>query len=234
MIRFLPLVKHVCKQANIQSQSFQQCLSRQSIVFRRQATTKVKRSFEVDTNVKDDVLVYSYTSDRFYKLFTYCGVIQCLTLSYLGVSAYQLKDESKTVQQERLQSDQSGRLTWWAEKLMNVAEGKYKNGVSLLCFFIGYSFLTITIIYPLRSVRSLWLLRGGNEVHIQTQSWFGKSGSLNVPLNNVSCMQAREGSASYIPMKVKGKFLFFLIDKSGKFHNTQLFDYSIGLMRSLK
>ena len=90
------------------------------------------------------------------------------------------------------------------------------------------------MIYPLRSVRTLWLLRGGHDVHIQTHNWFGKSGSMKVPLDTISCMQAREGTASYIPMKVKGKFLFFLLDKSGKFHNTQLFDYSVGLMRSLK
>ena len=143
MIRFLPLLRFACKHTYIQSQSIGQSVSKQCIVLRRQASTKIKRSFEVDTNVQQDVLIYSDTSERFYKLFTYCGVIQCLCLSYLGISAYQLKDESNAAQQERLQSDQSGRLTWWAEKLMNVAEGKYKNGVSLICFFIGNLFLFI-------------------------------------------------------------------------------------------
>ena len=88
--------------------------------------------------------------------------------------------------------------------------------------------------YPARAVQTLWLLKGGNSVRVNTYSVLKKYQTLTVPVNSVTCLQTRADAAAQIPMKISGKWFFYLLDKRGKFHNPELFDFVIGLNRSLK
>ena len=88
--------------------------------------------------------------------------------------------------------------------------------------------------YPARAVQTLWLLKGGNSVRVSTYSVFKKYQTLTVPVNSVTCLQTRADASAQIPMKISGKWFFYLLDKRGKFHNPELFDFVIGLNRSLK
>jgi hypothetical protein len=88
--------------------------------------------------------------------------------------------------------------------------------------------------YPSRAVRSLWLLKGGKSIQLETYSVLAPQRSLTVPVDNVSCLQSRADTAAQIPMKVKDKWFFFLLDKRGTFYNTELFDFAVGLTRSMK
>ncbi|KAK7504196.1 hypothetical protein BaRGS_00004500 [Batillaria attramentaria] len=193
---------------------------------RRHIASKKRLPFEVNTAVEKDVLVYSHANDRFYKLLTYFGCAQFAFWAYLGLFSFQtLRDEPE----EQLDTTEQ---SWWRKVASK--ESKYKNGISVLCFCFGYLVLCISIMYPARAVKQLWLLKGGSTVQLDTFSALGRYKTVIVPMDSVSCLQARVDASAQIPMKVKGKWFFFLLDKRGRFHSTDLFDYAVGLTRSVK
>lgn len=87
--------------------------------------------------------------------------------------------------------------------------------------------------YTLRSVRFLVLRKGGKDVSFVTYTPFGKNRILNVPVNCISAQEARAAAKSQLPLKVKNKNFFYILDMRGEFLNTKLFDYTAGLKRKL-
>ena len=52
----------------------------------------------------------------------------------------------------------------------------------------------------------------------------------------MKCISAQESRATakvYLPLKVKNRAFFYILDMKGEFKNTRLFDQSIGLFRKL-
>ncbi|NXC05539.1 TM223 protein, partial [Orthonyx spaldingii] len=88
---------------------------------------------------------------------------------------------------------------------------------------------------PLRSVRRVTLLRGGSEVAIATHGplGLGRGPTLTVPLRCVSGRAHRAEVAAAVPIKVKGRPFFFLLDKGGRFCEPRLFDVTVGAFRKL-
>lgn len=85
---------------------------------------------------------------------------------------------------------------------------------------------------PLRSVRRVTLLRGGTEVTIGTHGPLGFGHrTLTVPLRHVSGRAHRAEVAAAIPIKVKGRPFFFLLDKGGHLSDPRLFDVTVGAFR---
>lgn len=86
---------------------------------------------------------------------------------------------------------------------------------------------------PLRSVRRVTLLRGGTEVTIGTHGplGLGHGRTLTVPLRHVSGRAHRAEVAAAIPIKVKGRPFFFLLDKGGQLSDPRLFDVTVGAFR---
>jgi len=88
--------------------------------------------------------------------------------------------------------------------------------------------------YPLRTVSSLVLLKGGNKLGVTTYSYFGRTRYFTAPLEDISCRRSRLSSPTNIAMKIRGHWLYFLLDtRDGRFHEPELFDYAIGLDRPL-
>lgn len=54
---------------------------------------------------------------------------------------------------------------------------------------------------------------------------------MDVPLRCVTGIQARTALASYLPLRVKGKFIYFILDKKGEYTNPELFDHLINVRR---
>ncbi|KAL5008386.1 hypothetical protein ScPMuIL_013967 [Solemya velum] len=156
------------------------------------------------------------------------GVIQFVFWTYLARFSYKtLRDTPSEGGEVKLTDIRS-----W--KNINLGSNMYRNGIVLLCMSVGYLVLFAACMYPLRAVKELWLLRGGQGVRVTTYAPFGKTHTLSTSINRVSCLQTRVESPTNIPMKVKGKWFFFLLDKRGNFYDTHLFDYSVGLYRNLK
>jgi len=89
------------------------------------------------------------------------------------------------------------------------------------------------LLFSLRSVRSVMLQAGGKHVTLTTHAPFGLGAHFTVPLNQVSCMAHRGEVPAMLPLKIKGRRFYFLLDKAGHFPNTKLFDNTVGAYRSL-
>lgn len=68
---------------------------------------------------------------------------------------------------------------------------------------------------------------------LTTHAPFGFGAHFTVPLNQVSCMAHRGEVPAMLPLKVKGRRFYFLLDKTGYFPNTKLFDNTVGAYRNL-
>lgn len=85
--------------------------------------------------------------------------------------------------------------------------------------------------FTLRSVRFLILRKGGKNLSLVTYGPFGHNRIMTVPLQDVSAQQPRELAGVLLPLKVRNRALFYVLDMRGEFRNTQLYDYTAGLSR---
>jgi len=104
----------------------------------------------------------------------------------------------------------------------------------LICGQISISLFSL---FTIRSVRYIILSPGARSVRITTFSITGspkRYRNYDIPLENVSAFQYRSSDGNYIPLKVRGKWFYFLVDSKGKFHKPSLFDQTVGVFRVLK
>ncbi|XP_013365505.1 PREDICTED: transmembrane protein 223 [Chinchilla lanigera] len=106
-------------------------------------------------------------------------------------------------------------------------------GLAAACGAAGTLVLGAALLFSLRSVRSVMLRAGGQQVTLTTHAPFGLGAPFTVPLSQVSCMAHRGEVPAMLPLKVKGRRFYFLLDKAGHFPNAQLFDSTVGAYRSL-
>ncbi|XP_034868958.1 transmembrane protein 223 [Mirounga leonina] len=109
----------------------------------------------------------------------------------------------------------------------------WRYGLAVGCGAIGILVLGAGLLFSLRSVRSVMLQAGGKQVTLTTHAPFGLGAHFTVPLNQVSCMAHRGEVPAVLPLKIKGRRFYFLLDKAGHFPNTKLFDNTVGAYRSL-
>ncbi|XP_004621572.1 transmembrane protein 223 [Sorex araneus] len=109
----------------------------------------------------------------------------------------------------------------------------WRYGLAAGCGAIGTLVIGAGLLFSLRSVRSVLLLAGGKEVALTTHAPFGLGAHFTVPVNQVSCMAHRGEVPAMLPLKVKGRRFYFLLDKAGHFPNAKLFDNTVGAYRSL-
>ncbi|XP_053305019.1 transmembrane protein 223 isoform X2 [Spea bombifrons] len=93
--------------------------------------------------------------------------------------------------------------------------------------------LAAGLLFSRRSVSAVTLHRGGDRVTIVTAGLFGFGSSFTVPLRHISSMAHRSEVPAMIPLKIKGKPLYFLLDKQGQVSNAKLFDITVGAYRKL-
>lgn len=87
--------------------------------------------------------------------------------------------------------------------------------------------------FTLRSVRFLILRKGGKDISFVTYGPFNKNRIMTVPLKCVSAQESREIAKTQLPLKVKNRSLFYILDMRGEFKNPKLFDYTAGLKRRI-
>ncbi|XP_036908861.1 transmembrane protein 223 [Sturnira hondurensis] len=115
----------------------------------------------------------------------------------------------------------------------DVRSALWRYGLAIGCGTIGTLVPAAGLLFSLRSVRSVMLRAGGKQVTLSTHAPFGLGAHFTVPLNQVSCMAHRGEVPAMLPLKVKGRRFYFLLDKAGHFPNTKLFDNTVGAYRSL-
>ncbi|XP_020823972.1 transmembrane protein 223 [Phascolarctos cinereus] len=109
----------------------------------------------------------------------------------------------------------------------------WRYGLAAGCASVGLLVLAAGLLFSQRSVRSVLLRKGGQQVTLTTHAPFGLGAQFTVPLRQVSCLAHRGEVPAVLPLKVKGRRFYFLLDKAGRFPNVRLFDLTVGAYRSL-
>lgn len=114
-------------------------------------------------------------------------------------------------------------------------DNKWRWAFTAACATLGSLIVAAGCFIPLRSVRRLTLHRGGSTVTISTHGPMGLGPGLSftVPLRHLSCRAHRSDVRTSIPLKVKGRIAFFLLDARGQLDNPRLFDITVGAYRKL-
>lgn len=107
-------------------------------------------------------------------------------------------------------------------------------GRNLLNFFVintGVFIIYAAFAFTLRYVHTIYLLRGGRMLRFTTFAPFGKKRSFTVNVNDTSCAVGRQAGTTFVPIRIKGHSLYYLVDKRGEFKNPMLFDFTVGMQR---
>lgn len=183
----------------------------------------LQKSLDVSTNVAKDVLLFKYENPRHFKGITFFAITQFAFWTYLSTYALQdLKDAP-------VPEDASEDLPFW--RRMNLGENRWKNTFSVICFLIGYGILFGAWMFTVRSVRLLILRKGGKTVTFVTYTPFGSNRIMDVPLNCCSAVESRHSAKTTLPIKVKNRSLYYVLDLRGEFKNGALFDQTVGMYR---
>ncbi|KAM8714553.1 hypothetical protein ACLKA7_014643 [Drosophila subpalustris] len=188
-------------------------------------TNSTKAAFDVSTNVSKDVVLFKYENPRFYKMLNFFGICQFVFWTYLSHFAFTTLKDAPVV-------EKPGEELKWYQRI-NLGDNKYKNGITFCCFMIGYGILFAVWMFTLRSVRFLILRKGGKSVSFVTYGPFNRNRIMTVPLNCISAEESREMARVQLPIKVRDKALYYVLDMRGEFRNPQLFDYTAGLKRRI-
>nr|CAG4649855.1 EOG090X0JX7 [Scapholeberis mucronata] len=207
---------HKCKSNTSVAQKYTNSSSRFS----------TKHSWEVDTNVTKDVILYSHNNERFHRY------LNLFALTQLGFWLYLAEFSLSTLRDVPVKKgDTETSLPWY--RSINLGENKYRRGITTMCVAVGLLILTGSWMFSLKSIKHIVLRKGGRDVTFITYAPFNKSRYLDAPLKNVSATQSRSRALVQLPIKVKGYMGYFVIDKKGEFKNAPLFDATVGLRRML-
>ena len=106
---------------------------------------RVKKPFDVDSNLPHDVIVYTYKNDRFYKMLTIFGIIQFFFWLHLAGFCYRtLGSGSTTEKAEEL----LGKTNSWANIIGAVEQYRYR--IAVVCLLLGN--------FPLVSFSKYWFI----------------------------------------------------------------------------
>ncbi|EDW73825.1 uncharacterized protein Dwil_GK19663 [Drosophila willistoni] len=183
------------------------------------------KPFEINTNVPKDVILFKYENPKFYNMLNFFGVCQFVFWTYLSHFAFTTLKDAPVVEKE-------GEELKWFQRI-NLGENKYKNGITICSFLIGYGILFAVWMFTLRSVRFLILRKGGRDVSFVTYGPFNRNRIMTVPLKCISAEESRQLARVQLPIKVRDKTLYYILDMRGEFRNPQLFDYTAGLKRRI-
>ncbi|KAI3355737.1 hypothetical protein L3Q82_004324 [Scortum barcoo] len=203
--------------------------------------SSARRSFCSPAQPSRDVTLFVHDRTRFFRLLTvFCGG-QFLFWTYLAHFAYTgLKDtgggrsKASSSSSSSSSSSTTGLAGLWSFE-MNLGSSRWRYGFTLGCLSIGAGIVGLGVLFCRRSVSRVVLHQGGRMVTVCTQSPLGpeRGRRITVPLSQVACHAHRQESPSFVPLKVKGHKLYYLLDKEGTLNNARLFDITVGAYRPL-
>ncbi|KAJ6628654.1 Transmembrane protein [Pseudolycoriella hygida] len=186
------------------------------------ASTNVISQLEGSAKLVKDVIVFKYENPRFFKYLNIFAISQFFCWNYLAHFSFTSLRDSPV-------QDTGEDVSWWRK--INLGENKYRNSLSIMCVVLGYGLLCVSWMYILRSVRYLVLRKDGSTVTFVTYTPYGHNRIMDVPLKCVSAQQSRPQAKVQLPLKVKNKAFFYILDMRGEFLNARLYDFTVGLRR---
>ncbi|XP_053544833.1 transmembrane protein 223 [Bombina bombina] len=180
------------------------------------------RYMRVDA-LTQDVVLFEHRRPRFFRLLgIFCG-------AQVGFWAYLAHFGFTSLRDTREKSPQDGQ----EGQGRNLGSPLWRAGFTLSCLTVGSLIMAAGLLFSRRSVSAVTLHKGGELVTITTASLLGTGSSFSVPLRHISCMAHRSEVPAMIPFKVKGRPLYYLLDKNGRITNAKLFDITVGAYRKL-
>lgn len=138
----------------------------------------------------------------------------------------------KDRQQEEIPS-RTERLLLKASIFVN----QHAFGVGLCGLTLGFAVAFLCQMFCVSSVKSITLLKGGQEVIVRlfrSNPFSTNYKPLRVPLNDLCFMGSRKDKKSYIQLSIYRHRGFYLLDKDHAAFHEFLFDKVVGLYRNLK
>ncbi|XP_067002636.2 transmembrane protein 223 [Anabrus simplex] len=214
----------LCRQTvNYRSTTLKSVIRKLPKIYSRGVTSYSKPSFEVNTNVAKDVLLFRHDNPKFFLILHVFSLGQFAFWTYLAHFAFtSLKD---------IPASEDDSLPWWRK--INLGDNKFRIGLTLTCLLIAYGILGASWLFTAKSVKFLVLRKGGQDISLVTYGLFGKSRYTTVSLDKVSCEQSRHSAKVQLPLRIKGHWMYFMLDMRGEFTNPRLFDYTAGLRRKI-
>ncbi|KAK5598426.1 hypothetical protein CRENBAI_011592 [Crenichthys baileyi] len=193
-----------------------------------------RRGYCTVTQPARDVTLFEHDRTRFFRLLAvFCGG-QFVFWTYLAQFAFTgLRDTGGKRDKGRAKAPTTTGLAGMWSFEMNLGSNAWRYGFTLGCLTIGAGIVGLGAVFCRRSVSKVVLHQGGRMVTVCTQSPLGsaRGRTLTVPLSQVACHAHRQESPSFIPLRIKGHRLYFLLDKEGTVNNTRLFDITVGAYR---
>lgn len=116
---------HQCKSYNSVVQKYTNSSSRFS----------TKHSWEVDTNVTKDVILYSHNNEKFHRY------LNLFALTQLGFWLYLAEFSMSTLRDVPVKKGESETSLPWYRSI-NLGENKYRRGITTMCVAVGELFCT--------------------------------------------------------------------------------------------
>ncbi|XP_063001764.1 transmembrane protein 223 [Elgaria multicarinata webbii] len=190
--------------------------------------------FPLDGHVPRDVLLFQHERGRFFRILGFFCAGQFMFWAYLAHFAFcSLRDTGARRPDLDPQQRERPLPTLPGGATLNLGSDKWRFGFTASCLTVGSLILAAGIIFSRHSVSRVLLHRGGQEVTLTTYNPFGFTSSFTVPLRQVTCMSHRSEVPAMIPLKIKGRPFYFLLDKQGRITNPKLFDITVGAYRKL-
>uniref|UniRef100_A0A2H1VFB4 SFRICE_005664 n=1 Tax=Spodoptera frugiperda TaxID=7108 RepID=A0A2H1VFB4_SPOFR len=183
-----------------------------------------KTIHDVNTKVIKDVILFKYENPKFFMYMNIFAVVQYMFWSYLGLFSFSTLRDAP-VDKSTITED-----TPWFRRI-NLGENKYRNTLGTVSIVVGAGSLFMIWMYTLRSVRYLILNKGGRQLTFVTYTPFGRNRMMTVPIENVCCKESRNIAKVQLPLKIKNRWMHYMLDMRGEFKNPLLFDSTAGLLR---
>ncbi|XP_041568018.1 transmembrane protein 223 [Taeniopygia guttata] len=171
-----------------------------------------------------DVVLYEHDRSRFFRLVGLFCAGQGLFWAYLAHFAF-------TALRPAPAPDTGTDPGPGHDDPLRPRDNKWRFAFTASCLTVGSLTVAAGCVLPLRSVQRVTLLRGGAAVVLHTPGPLGLGRrSLTVPLRDVSGRAHRSQAAAAVPVKLRGRPFFFLLDTGG-IREPRLFDVTVGAFR---
>lgn len=195
------------------------------VYFQNLFTISKHHASHVSTKVSEPVVLYTYDNTKYLRIVTVFGC---------AFAAFWLWTANNFRTMPILPPAKHPNNAPWYLKFDLVTSPAKKWFAVSVCANLGLAVLFFTWGVTTRSVGKLILDRGGKSVTIISYNplKFKSGTTTKVDLDKMTC-RAHRLSHDVVPMKVKGKLMYYLLHKEGVYHNGPLFDKTVGLSRMI-
>ncbi|CAL1685040.1 unnamed protein product [Lasius platythorax] len=185
----------------------------QSLVVRHQQISKL--TLDVNTNVRNNVILYKNENDRYFRNIRIFAIGQLFGWSVLALYTYTPDFLDIFTTDIKLKEFLKKHLFRLPTFVFSIFAGPVT---------FGFMYATCA-----RNVKYIILNKGGKTLSLSTYHlWKRKSDIINLPIGMARCTSHRTDVGVCIPLKIKNRFFYYLIDKKGTFVNPSLFDHTTG------